>query len=100
MAQFSHKSPALVKQLEGKLHVVIRPHDSIHAQIYFEERIEGGPAQIVPIPSGYQLIHTDTKEPSGKVKGRYFPISYDSSYHLIRNGDNIVLKITSLQLIE
>ena len=101
MAEFTEKSPAFVKQLEGKLHVVVKPHDGVHAQVYFEEHVEGKPAKTVPIPFGYQLIcTTDTKSPSGKVQGRFFPIAYHHSYHLKRYGADPVLEITRLQLIK
>ena len=100
MAIFSYNSPAFAKHLEGKLHVVVKPQDTTHAKVYFEERVEGRPAQIVPIPSGYQLVKSDTKELSGKLKGRFFCISYHYSYHLKRYGDSPVLKITNQQIIE
>ncbi|CAL5229580.1 g12936 [Coccomyxa viridis] len=102
MAMFSYRNPTpFAKQLEEKLHVVIKQHDSKVALLHFEEREEGKPAKRVPVPSKYQLIFSATNKRAGSLKSkdsaqpRCFIIASHQDYHLTRKGDGIVLKITN-----
>ena len=94
MAQYCYKNQAsVVKHLKGKLHVVMEPHDMISAKVHFEERAEGQPAEIVPPPSGYSMIRTDTMKPSGMLGSCHFLILHARDYHLT-SSEGVVLSIT------
>ncbi len=95
MVQFCYKDKAsVVKHVKGKLHMVMKHHDAVSAKVHFEERAEGQPAKLVPLPRGYSLIKTDTMTAPGMLGSCHHMIHHARDYQLI-SSEGVVLRITN-----
>ena len=93
---FSYLNPApFVRHLEGNLCLVIEPLNTYQAKLCLEERPEGAPAQPVPIPVAYKLVHACSLKPAGRIEDEFYIIGWTADYHLMKGNEATVLTITN-----
>ena len=93
---YSYKNTTTyARQLEGTLFLLIEPLDITVARVRFEQRVDDAPAQPVPIPPGYQLLHGDTLALAARIADDIFIITWVADYHLTRQDEGTILKISN-----
>lgn len=98
MSQFCYKDEeVLVKHLKNDIHMVMQRHDILSATLHFEERPQGQPAKLIPVPKDYTLIEKDTMKASGMLNDCYYLIHHACDYHLT-SSEGMVLSITNPML--